>query len=393
MRQKISSASLQRSFMMGLIIAAGLPVTSVLAQTAAPAKDAKTETGKLETITVTAERRSENIKDVPNSVTALRGETLDVINSGGQDIRMLAGRVPSLNIESSFGRAFPRFYIRGLGNTDFDLNASQPVSLVYDDVVQENPILKGFPIFDIEQIEVLRGPQGTLFGRNSPAGVVKFDSVKPRQADEGYLNISYGQDAATMLEGAANVALNKDWAFRISAQSQRRDNWVTNTYSAGPTKKLEGYSDIAVRAQLMYQTNSDFNALFNVHSRDLSGSARLFRANIIKPGTNDIVDGFDPKKISIDGVNKQNMRDLGGSMRLKWNFNGMTLNSITGYESVTSFSRGDIDGGFGASFLPAGLSGPALFRLPPSQPTACRITNKLRRNSVWSPAQKARLNG
>ena len=99
------------------------------------AQESKTE---LESITVTAERRSENIKDVPNSVSAVRGELLDVLNSGGQDVRVLAARVPSLNIESSFGRAFPRFYVRGLGNTDFDLNASQPVSLLFDDVVQEN---------------------------------------------------------------------------------------------------------------------------------------------------------------------------------------------------------------------------------------------------------------
>src|SRR5687767_11203597 len=134
---------------------------------------------QLESITVTAERRSEDIKDVPNSVSAVRGEFLDVLNSSGQDVRMLAARVPSLNIESSFGRAFPRFYIRGLGNTDFDLNASQPVSLLYDDVVQENPILKGFPAFDLARVEVLRGPQGSLFGRNTPAGVVKFESNRP----------------------------------------------------------------------------------------------------------------------------------------------------------------------------------------------------------------------
>ncbi|MCY7388500.1 MAG: Plug domain-containing protein, partial [Burkholderiales bacterium] len=146
--------------------------------------------GKIETVTVTAERRSENINDVPNSISTLSGEKLDIINSSGQDVRALSGRVPSLNIESSFGRAFPRFYLRGYGNTDFRLNASQPVSLVYDDVVQENPILKGFPMFDIDQIEVLRGPQGTLFGRNSPAGVVKFDSVKPRQQQEAYLTLS-----------------------------------------------------------------------------------------------------------------------------------------------------------------------------------------------------------
>ena len=133
-------------------------------------------------IVVTATRRSENLQDIPLSVATVSDETLAAINSGGADIRGLSGRVPSLNIESSFGRTFPRFYIRGLGNTDFDLNASQPVSLVYDDVVLENPILKGFPAFDVDRVEVLRGPQGTLFGRNTPAGIVKFDTVRPGRA-------------------------------------------------------------------------------------------------------------------------------------------------------------------------------------------------------------------
>jgi iron complex outermembrane receptor protein len=86
------------------------------------------QTTQLQTVTITAERREESIKDVPNSVSTLSGEFLDVLNTSGQDVRGLSGRVPSLNIESSFGRAFPRFYIRGYGNTDFRLNASQPVS-------------------------------------------------------------------------------------------------------------------------------------------------------------------------------------------------------------------------------------------------------------------------
>ena len=167
------------------------------------------ETGRLEPVTVTAERRAENIKDVPQSVSTISGEMLDTINTGGQDIRMLAGRVPSLNIESSFGRAFPRFYIRGLGNTDFDLNASQPVSLVFDDVVQENPILKGFPVFDLERIEVLRGPQGTLFGRNSPAGVVKFESARARPRRSAATPTSgSASDKLFNLEGAVNVPLD-----------------------------------------------------------------------------------------------------------------------------------------------------------------------------------------
>src|SRR4029079_12675870 len=166
------------------------------AQTGAPPstapKTAPADTSaQLGEIIVTAQRRTENVQDVPVSVGTVDPQQLNAISTSGADIRGLSGRVPSLNIESSFGRTFPRFYIRGLGNTDFDLNASQPVSLVYDDVVLENPILKGFPVFDMDRVEVLRGPQGTLFGRNTPAGIVKFDTVKPGSGNN-YAKISYG---------------------------------------------------------------------------------------------------------------------------------------------------------------------------------------------------------
>ncbi len=331
------------------------------AQVAPPASAASS--GALQPVMVTAERRTENAKDVPSSVSILRGETLDVINSSGEDVRAISGRVPSLNIESSFGRAFPRFYIRGYGNTDFRLNASQPVSLVYDDVVQENPILKGFPVFDLEQIEVLAGPQGSLFGRNTPAGVVKFDSVAPSQRQEGYFSASYGRFGTTNVEGAFNLPLGGAWAARISALVQHRDDWVTNTAPTQQTHDLEGYDDRAIRGQVLYRPASDFSALFNLHARDLKGSARVFRANIIKPGTNDLVDGFDASKVSIDGKNEQTLHTFGGSARLTMKLaNGVLLHSITGYETVNSFSRGDVDGGYGAVFAPP--SGPGLIIFP-----------------------------
>jgi len=312
--------------------------------------------GQLQTITVTAERRIENIREVPSAVSALQGEVLDVLNTSGQDVRMLSARVPSLNIESSFGRAFPRFYIRGYGNTDFRLNASQPVSLVYDDVVQENPILKGFPIFDIDRVEVLRGPQGTLFGRNTPAGVVKFDSVKPTKKLEGYGSIGFGTYQTVNAEGAINVPLSADLALRVSLLNQTRDDWVKNTYAAGPTPKLEGYRDSALRAQLLYDGGNALSVLGNFHARDYKGSARLFRANIIQPGSNNLVAGFDPATISIDGKNASELQNYGGNVRVKLDLGGMALYSITGLESVHTYSRGDIDGGYGASFLPK--SGP-----------------------------------
>jgi iron complex outermembrane receptor protein len=312
---------------------------------------AQSTPGQLQTVTVTAERRVENVRDVPSSISVLNADLLDALNTGGQDLRMFAGRVPSLNIESSFGRAFPRFYLRGYGNTDFRLNASQPVSLVYDDVVQENPILKGFPAFDLDRIEVLRGPQGTLFGRNTPAGVVKFESVKPSTKKmEGYGSLSVGTYKTINAEGAVNLPLSSDLAIRISALNQTRSDWVDNTHPNALTKDLEGYRDSALRVQALYEPNKQFSALANVHMRDYDGSARLFRANIIKKGSNDLVAGFDPAKVAYDGKNESGLENYGANLRLRWNLGGMALNSITGYEQVKTFSRGDIDGSAGPYF-------------------------------------------
>ena len=200
---------------LALAIATLLPAATAFAQDVPPApappaaatEDTEHKAATLDTVEVTAQRRVENMQDVPVSISTLSGEKLDVLASGGDDVRVLSARVPSLNIESSYGRAFPRFYIRGLGNTDFDLNASQPVSLIYDDVVQESPLLKGFPVFDLEQVEVLRGPQGTLFGRNTPAGVVKFESAKPTQDFGGYAKVGYGTDNMWNFEGAVGGPL------------------------------------------------------------------------------------------------------------------------------------------------------------------------------------------
>ena len=316
--------------------------TEAAAQTSAQAP--ATEATTLDTVQVTAQRRTEDIQDVPMAITAVHGEKLDVLTSGGEDVRLLSGRLPSLNIESSFGRAFPRFYIRGLGNTDFDLNASQPVSLVYDDVVQENPILKGFPMFDMDQVEMYRGPQGTLFGRNSPAGVVKFSSARPEQVFGGYGRVSYGTHGTANLEGALTGPLSDAVSARFSLLHQRRDDWVDNVNN-GPGEDLEGYEETAARLQFLFAPSESFEALANVHMRQLDGTARVFRANIFRPGSNDFVEGFDPEKVYHDGINSQELDQFGANLRMRWDFGSTTLHSITGYESVDVYSRGDIDGG------------------------------------------------
>lgn len=327
-----------------------------LASTPALAQSGDDEAAVLDTVSVTAQRRVENLLDVPVSVTVIGAEKTDILASGGEDIRFLSARVPSLLIESSFGRTFPRFYVRGLGNTDFDINASQPVSLVYDDIVQENPILKGFPVFDVDQVSVLRGPQGTLFGRNTPAGLVKIDTVRPSQSFDAYAQLAYGRYETVNFEGAVGGALSDAASARLSASYQHRDDWVKNTVP-GPTRETEGYDDFAVRGQMLFE-GERFEALFNLHARDLDGSARVFRANLIRSGSNDFAPGFDRERISIDGLNEQSVENFGGSARLSWTFDAVTFYSITGYEDVESYSRGDIDGGFGAAFLP--VSGPGL---------------------------------
>jgi iron complex outermembrane recepter protein len=358
-----------------LLAAASLLPTTALAQDSPP--------GQLDVVTVTAERRAEDIRDVPNSVSTVSGEDLDVLATGGQDVRLLAGRVPSLNVESSFGRAFPRFYIRGYGNGDFRLNASQPVSLVYDEVVQENPILKGFPIFDLDQIEVLRGPQGTLFGRNTPGGVVKFDSVRPESDFGGYASVSEATYNTANIEGAINMPLAEGWAARFSGLYQHRDDYVGNSLT-GDDDIYEGYNDRAARLQVQYE-NEKFSALFNVHARSLDGTARLFRANIIEAGSNDLIDDFEADSpLSIDGANRQELNIVGGSVRLRWDFGDLALYSITGYESMDAYSRGDIDGGFGCGFC-AMPNGPGFIPFPSETadgiPTLDQLTQEVRLES------------
>ena len=333
------SAHVRRPVVRPLVLALAtvLPAAAMAQQDAASPQAAT-----LDAISVTAARKSENIQDVPVAISTVSGEKLDALVSGGTDIRFLSGRVPSLNIESSFGRAFPRFYIRGYGNTDFRMNTSQPVSLVYDDIVQENPILKGFPLFDIQQVEVLRGPQGSLFGRNTPAGVVKFDSVRPSQEFEGYGKVGYGSDNLWNVEGAVGGALSERWSARASMLYQRRDDWVENT-GTGPNDGLEGYDETAARVQFLYE-GEDFEALFGAHARRLNGTARLFRGNLFKPGSNDFVDGFDEDSIAIDGQNHSELESQGANARLVWDLGSYRLHSITGFETLETFSVGDIDG-------------------------------------------------
>ncbi|HWN05965.1 MAG TPA: TonB-dependent receptor [Steroidobacteraceae bacterium] len=341
-----------RNATLAAAIAMALPLPAAFAQ------DTPASTDTLGEIIVTAQRRSENIQDVPISVSALEGERLSAMFEGGGDIQVLAARVPSLYAESSNGRLAPRFYIRGLGNSDFDLAASQPVSIIVDEVVLENVILKSFPMFDLERVEVLRGPQGTLFGRNTPAGIVKFDTKKPTQEFSGDAAVSYGELGSMSFEGAVGGGLSDVVSFRLSALYQERDDWIDNDFT-GENDAMGGYDEFAYRAQLLVEPSDNFSALLNIHGRDIDGTASIFRANVLGPGSDGFNANYDRDSVTYDGGdnNPQSAKGTGGSLKLDFGLAGdVTLTSITAYETTESSSLGDIDGGFGAG--PAPGAGP-----------------------------------
>lgn len=333
----------------------------------AAAQAADADSGQLDDIVVTAERRAENLTDVPVSVGVVDGELQRNFTAGGDDTLLaLSGRVPSLYVESTTGRIFPRFYIRGLGNIDFYLGASQPVSIIQDDVVLEHVVLKSNPVYDVAQIEVLRGPQGSLFGRNTTAGIVKFDTIRPStERFEGRADLSVGSFKTVSLDAGVGGPLIKDvLAVRASVLVQHREDWVDNTY-AGPSfdgtvspakDTMGGFDDRNARLQLLYTPSENFSVLLSGHVRDFEGTSTLFLRGGLVKGSNEPI--APRKSVAYDEAqnNPQAYETQGGSAHVAWDFGGAELTSITAYEHTSGFSRGDTDGGAAANFPVNGVA-------------------------------------
>ncbi|MEN5171027.1 TonB-dependent receptor [Brevundimonas pondensis] len=322
-----------------------------LAQTAPQADVAAEQAVSIDEIVVTAQRRSENIRDVPFAVTAMNTETLNTLSSGGGDILQLSGRVPSLQVESSNGRYAPRFYIRGLGNVDFDFNASQPVSVVLDDVVLENVYLKGFPLFDVKQVEVLRGPQGTLFGRNTPAGVVKIDTIKPGEDFTGFGSLAYGNYGSTRAEVGVTLPASDTLSVRVAGLWNHRDDWVNNAYDAPFAKKdgkdLGNFDDFAGRIHVAWTPTDRLSTLLTLQARDYEGTGTMNRANVLTKGSNELNDRFDRDTVHYDGGrnNFQKQQTTSQSLQVAYDFGPATLTGVVGSYQGSSAGDGDIDGG------------------------------------------------
>jgi Outer membrane receptor proteins, mostly Fe transport len=326
---------------------------------------AQASTG-LEEVVVTAERRPENQQTVPVSVGVLSGQALQNFTAAGDDTLLaLSGKVPSLYVESTTGRIFPRFYIRGLGNVDFYLGASQPVSIIQDDIVLEHVVLKSNPVFDVNQVEVLRGPQGSLFGRNTTAGIIKFDTIRPSQDFNARATASYGAYGSLDVEGGVGGPIVADkLAFRISALYQHRDDYIDNTYTGasadgtvtGKPDALGGFNERDVRLQLLLTPTSDLSFLTSVHGRWFDGTSTVFRRNALALGSHDVSQQhWDKVRYDEAMDNPQGYNTYGASENVAWSLGAVTLTSITGYEATEGQSRGDTDGGAAADFGNAGF--------------------------------------
>lgn len=360
-----------RSPITALLLAGGAPFVIMIAtpaQAADPAAAAAAPPTTAEEsrtegdIVVTAQRRSENALTVPIAVSVLKSETLHDIQAAGADTLLsLSGRVPGLYVKSTTGRIFPRFYIRGLGNIDFYLGASQPVSIIQDDIVAEHVVLKSNPAFDIAQVEVLKGPQGSLFGRNTTAGIVKSDSVQPSQTWKGQATASLGTFNSINAEAGIGGPLSSDGSisFRLSGLYQHRDDWISNTYT-GPSDDgtvpgrnvMAGFDERDVRLQILAKPTPELSLRLSGHYRDYDGTASIFYRGSIIPGTNAVPANFDRRVVAYDEAqnNPQGYSTHGLSLKTDYDFGFATITSITAWEHASGASRGDTDGGAAANF-------------------------------------------
>jgi iron complex outermembrane receptor protein len=301
----------------------------------------------LDEVIVTAQKREQSLEDVPASVSAMSGETVRDLLGSAENIRALTNRVPSLNVESSNGRTQPRFYLRGLGNIDFDNNAAQPVGMVFDDVFLESNVLRSLPLYDIERVEVLKGPQGSLFGRNTNAGLVKIDSVRPSEDRNAYFSLAYGDHDTVSTEFASNVQASDSVSMRASFKYQTRSDWIDNIEN-GPGEDFGGFDEYAYRLQFLIDPNDGFTALLKFHGFHQDGSQpQVFYANGLEVGKKGVRKGFDETITRNDAgsVNGMELDHYGLMANLEWDLDEFTITSITGIDSVENFQGTDVDGG------------------------------------------------
>jgi iron complex outermembrane receptor protein len=261
----------------------------------------------LEEIVVTAQKREQNLQDVPVSVTAFTGDQLKDLRITNTDD--VVDFTPGLTVFYPLAEGnTPNFSLRGVSSTDITTLTEAPIAVYTDEIYYGTQFGAIAQVYDMERYEALRGPQGTLFGRNATGGLLHFVTRKP-VFDEtgGYAEIAFGSHNETTFEGAVNFALSDDWAIRLSAATEKYDGYVHNRF---PGQRDPSDTDkIAARFQIGYEGDrSRLNV--NLHSAEddsLVGAWQLVGAEVLDASGNVIVPAQDSTGQTVVASNGQTL--------------------------------------------------------------------------------------
>lgn len=310
---------------------------------------ANTASAQIEEIVVTAQKRPENIQDVPISISAYSADFLD--DSGVDTLQDLSAYTPNLTLSQSSQVANQRIIMRGVGSVGN--NAIEPsVAVFIDGVYYPRPSSVVGTLSDIEIVEVLRGPQGTLFGRNASMGALNIKTMKPTTELDGQIRGSYGSYNALRLSGSASNSLSETASGRVSFHYSDRDGYGNNTYTgAGNTEEFGAWEDVGVRGKLNFTPTDTLDINFSVdyaNVKNEGGVIEVLSDTVLPAYTGTLSLVLNPAGAAVGGpvpetedtydhtVN-QDHRDTaddeqwGGVMDASWSINDHTLRSITSY--------------------------------------------------------------
>jgi iron complex outermembrane receptor protein len=231
---------------------------------AAPAYSQGEDAGFLEEIVVTAQKREQNIMDVPVAITAVTGAQIEA--SGIKDMIDLQQNVPGLIVGGSQTTTTSNFSIRGIGSTSNNFGVESSVGLYVDGVYRSRQSSLINELVDVQSVEVLRGPQGTLFGKNTASGAITVHTVAPStDGNDAFVEVTAGDYDLARIAAATNIVLSDNLAFRGTIFSSKRDGYVTDdnfrnqiSTKLGPVEDLyNNRNRVGARMQLAYDNNDD----------------------------------------------------------------------------------------------------------------------------------------
>jgi len=249
------SVTLRLVRLLAISLACGLGPTIPYAVHAA---SSEVEPTRLDEIVVTAQKREQNLQDVGTSVTAFDSSALAKL--GIKDVTELAGQVPGLQY-NQFGATVTVFNIRGVSQNDFSDHQEAPIAVYSDDAYIAMLGALAGSMYDLQRVEVLRGPQGTLFGRNATGGLIHYLSNRPTDTDSGYFQVTGGNFGTIETEGAISGPVADRLSARMSVSTVDHNGYIDNTIG----HPIEDEHQYAGRFQLLFKANDDLDVLLKVH--------------------------------------------------------------------------------------------------------------------------------